>query len=208
MSGDGRGGLKFVSVGVCRQCLNDSIGALHQSLTGRFSECPFCNREGLDIFMGDVSRGSVKTIGVKISCDACNKVYHQGEYLINGETSHHMPVKTLLEWQYFENGRAAESSRNYEDAARYYDRAGLAERAAKARNLDRTRYVKQVTVDVNKLISLLQSNNYAIPYKCPSCGASVRLDGHRDAVQFARCEYCNGDLYLADIEKMITSMMA
>lgn len=104
---------------------------------------------------------------------------------------------------------AAERAGRRDDAAQNWENAGFIEKAKDMRDQDRVVHHehKHVSVDVNRLIEMLSNSNYTIPYKCPSCGAVIKLSKDRGAEAFLSCEYCHCSLKLVDVESLIKQLM-
>lgn len=78
----------------------------------------------------------------------------------------------------------------FEDAARVYEIMGMDEQAGQLRTKDRTVTVRNVNVDLNQLLDKLKTGGFVIPYKCPNCGATIRIDKESNANALQFCSYC------------------
>jgi hypothetical protein len=103
----------------------------------------------------------------------------------------------------------AEKAGRYDDAAHHWEKAGYLDKARNLRDSNRTIRLehKHAILDVNRLVEMLSATNYTIPYKCPSCGAVIKLNKERTADKFLTCEYCNSSLKAIDIETLIKQVV-
>jgi uncharacterized protein with PIN domain len=208
VAGNGRGGLMMEPKALCVSCSSEVKNRLHRELSARFTICPFCDDKTVEIRLADVNHRGICTVLGTASCQKCGRVFFKGEHTINCRTTHHIPAKTMSEWLYFEKAQAYEKVCNHEEAANNFELAGLPHLAIRSRMANRTHYVRQVTVDINQLLEFLRSSNYVIPYRCPTCGATLKFDAARDSSHFLKCEYCGSELMAADVDKLIRSLMS
>lgn len=100
----------------------------------------------------------------------------------------------------FHLAKKAETAGRYEDAAKIYEGMGMPAEAGRLR--DRGRRV--VTVDLNALISQLKEGTV---YKCPTCGARIKISSSTNASQLSKCEYCGNVLRTDDLTKFIHDIL-
>jgi rubrerythrin len=87
--------------------------------------------------------------------------------------------------------RKAEKAGRYEDAARIYEELNFLDKARSMRELNRTGTMKQV--NLNTLIDQLRSGGLVVPYKCPNCGGTIKID--KDYNQGMKlCAYCGSPI--------------
>ncbi|WP_446787306.1 hypothetical protein [Macellibacteroides fermentans] len=140
-------------------------------------------------------------------CPKCSKVYSK-HFLwsdgrsYEGPSNYDDPV-----WYNHSQARLAESVERIDDAAMYYEKAGFLEKAKQLRIKNRNQVVHHITIDVNKLLNFLKESNFTIPYKCPSCHGTIKINGQRDAIKFFTCEYCGTSLQAIDVQNLINDMM-
>lgn len=99
----------------------------------------------------------------------------------------------------------AEKAGRYGDAADHYELVGLVSNAKELRDSNRT--IRHINIDVNRMLEMFSKTNYTIPYKCPGCGAVIKLNKERGADKFLTCEYCNSSLKAVDIEALINQFL-
>ena len=73
-----------------------------------------------------------------------------------------------------------------EDLAELYEWKGYLDEAKRIRTMGRT----TVSVNVNDLLNKLKEGGLAVPYRCPSCGASITVDSHSTPEGLRFCSYC------------------
>jgi predicted RNA-binding Zn-ribbon protein involved in translation (DUF1610 family) len=73
-----------------------------------------------------------------------------------------------------------------EDLAELYEWKGFLDEAKRIRTAGRT----AVSVNINDLLEKLKNGGLAVPYRCPSCGASITVDSHSKPEGLRFCSYC------------------
>jgi hypothetical protein len=83
-----------------------------------------------------------------------------------------------------------ELTARYDELAQLYEDFGFLAEAGMVRNRKNRQVVKNINVDVNGLIDQMNSGKLNVPYKCPSCGASLNVHSElgENGVKF--CQYC------------------
>lgn len=106
-----------------------------------------------------------------------------------------------------ENAKNMEVAGRFEDAASIYEHYGLYEEAGIARKKGRTIYVEQRTVDINTLLEQLKSESRSVNYRCPNCGAIIKITGFTTATYLTRCEYCGSEIKLHDVVEVLQNIL-
>jgi hypothetical protein len=102
--------------------------------------------------------------------------------------------------QYMEEAKRLERSGRFEEAAVAYEKAEAWDDAGRVRGKGSTHMVKNVSVDLNQLVSQLRTGGLALTYKCTTCGANLMIgSGGIDAPK--TCPYCSSNI---DTELMST----
>jgi hypothetical protein len=91
---------------------------------------------------------------------------------------------------YEESRRFYESTGRYEDAAKLCEAFGFFQEAGLAREKARLYTVKSVSVNLNDLVERIRTSGLVVPYKCPSCGANLKIDKDSSADGLKFCSYC------------------
>ncbi len=65
--------------------------------------------------------------------------------------------------------------------------------------------MKNVTYDLNTLIEQLKSGGLVLPYKCPNCGGSIKIDKNYDG-RMKMCAYCGSPIDTTLIASILSSM--
>jgi len=148
----------------------------------------------------------------QVDCERCKRTFFDLAFIWNYPdseptkiTDYLRPFSTAMGEIYgaYAEGLMALNAGRYEDAATKFETAGFIEKAKALRDKNRVILHKHITLDVNGMLNLLSQNNYTIPYKCPNCGAIIKLNKDRNANNFLTCEYCNTGLKAIDVEGLI-----
>ncbi len=183
-----------------------------------FGACPACgydssptkfmlDQEGAAFKLNGKPTTSVSMLCLKAYCPKCSKNYSKQFIWVNGASCETISNWNDERWYNYSQARLAESVERIEDAANHYEKAGLLEKAKQLRIKNKNQVVHHITIDVNKMLDFLKESNFTIPYKCPSCHGTIKLNGQRDANSFFVCEYCGTSLQTVDVQNMIGAMM-
>jgi len=88
----------------------------------------------------------------------------------------------------------------YEEAAIEYEKLGMWKEAGDTRRMERT--VKNVNVDLNKLIEDIRQGGIGMQYRCPNCGASIPFK-QSDVGAMKNCAYCGATIDTESMMKII-----
>ncbi len=66
-----------------------------------------------------------------------------------------------------------------------------------------SRTVRHISVDMNQLYDQIMRGGMAVPYRCPSCGGTLKLDGGK---RFERCPYCESDVDVKILSDLIDAL--
>lgn len=210
-----------VMVAKCKNCLAKQEAGLVTAAekANPFGFCPACGLEDVptkyrlnqeyavkfDFPNGDTF--TPRMLSLEAYCPKCSKVYSRKYLWSSGKPHECSSDFDDPSWYNISQARLAESVGRIEDAALFYEKAGQLAKARELNKRSRSQVVQHVTVDVNKLLDFLRENSFTIPYKCPSCLATIRINGQRDATQFFTCEYCGTSLQAIDVQNLIGGLM-
>ncbi len=101
---------------------------------------------------------------------------------------------------------ALRAGRN-EDAARAFEELTLFEEAGRVRKmaLQEKNTSRNVSVNMNQLLDQVRQGGLALPYKCPSCGGSIKIDKDFDP-DIKVCGYCGTPLDTTVISTMLKNI--
>jgi rubrerythrin len=99
--------------------------------------------------------------------------------------------------------RNLEASGNFEAAAQFLEGLGRWEEAGAMRKRARTQTVRTVRVDLNALLDRIRAGGLVVDYKCPSCGAPLRVDKAVKDVGLTSCPYCHATLDTGTVARLI-----
>jgi rubrerythrin len=88
----------------------------------------------------------------------------------------------------------------YEEAAIAYEKLGMWKEAGDTRRMERT--VKNVNVDLNKLLEEIRYGGLGLQYKCPNCGSSTAFK-ESDVGAIKNCAYCGDQVDTDSMMKII-----
>ena len=63
--------------------------------------------------------------------------------------------------------------------------------------------IRDVTVDINRLYDTIKTHGLAVPYRCPSCGGTLKLVGDR---RFEKCPYCGSDVDVRILMDLVSAL--
>ena len=121
-----------------------------------------------------------------------------------------------------ERKRCLESCQQAERAGRYLDAADCYEYAANRwgdeKLLDKAREcrekamsikseVRVIAVDVNTLIRQLKESGIVAAYKCPNCGAVLKITGETRAESLKFCNYCGAKIDTVNLVEFLKSVL-
>ena len=94
-----------------------------------------------------------------------------------------------------------------EDAARICEFFGRPEEAGRIRRRSQAKMVTNVNVDLNRLLEAVKANGICVPFKCTSCGASIKIDGSAGADGITHCSYCGSTMDTASLGKILEQLL-
>jgi len=189
-------------ISLCKDCLQNRRMSYYKMMTEQWAgKCPLCGASG-SLYMPELSihrhfqivENYRKYYGPivydsKLLCNSChNQITHDTLEILN-------------------DAIRAERAGRYEDAAIAYERLDFLDRARALRERDKTSTVRQVQVNLNHLLEQMRQGSLVIPYRCPHCGAGIKISGDMNAERLSQCPYCSGTMAIADIEKFLASIL-
>jgi len=104
-------------------------------------------------------------------------------------------------------GSDLEKAGRYADAGDLFEEFGMFEAAGAARKKVKAQVVTNITLDINQLLDKLKSGGLVTVYKCPNCGASIKISGETSTTQLSKCEFCGTVLRTDDLLKFIQDIL-
>ena len=103
--------------------------------------------------------------------------------------------------------RWLEKARRFEDAARIYERYEMYEEAGRVRAQREVIRVKEtkVSVDLNDLLRKAKDGGLVVVYRCPHCGANIRISGDTSVDSLRTCQYCHTTIRTIDLVEYLKS---
>ena len=95
----------------------------------------------------------------------------------------------------------------YEEAAQIYEKWLLHDEAGKARRGAQTQFVRQVSVDLNRILDQIRKEGLSIPYKCNSCGSSMRIDSQTQTAWLTTCSHCGSTYDRGQLTDFLAKVM-
>ncbi len=206
---------------ICKPCITrlESMVTTEAHGTNPYGACPACGYdssptkyrfsldEKVNFAFPNENGFTIPMLCLQAYCPKCTKVYSKRYLWVHGSPYDGPANWDDPKWWNYSQARLAESVERIEDAANHYEKAGLLEKSKQLRIKNKNQVVHHITIDVNKMLDFLKESNFTIPYKCPSCHGTVKLNGQRDANSFFICEYCGTSLQTVDVQNMISAMM-
>ncbi len=189
-------------IGFCHECFLNRKTSFYNLMTNRWgNKCPICSAEGT-LFLATINlyrpfkivEGRREYYG-NVSYDYVMKC-HSCSFEIN---EYNLPT--------LDEAIKAERAGRYEDSALGYEKLNLLDKARALRERNRTTTVRAVQVNINHLLDQVRQGNLVIPYRCPACGATMKITGETSADRLAHCPYCGGTVAIGDIEKFLGSIL-
>jgi len=98
-----------------------------------------------------------------------------------------------------------EKAARYEEAAKIYEELGMFDEAGRQRRKEKE--IRVVTVDLNVIIDQLKETGLTVAYRCPSCGAFIKIKGDTKPDSLSSCEYCGAMIDRIDLANFLKSVL-
>ena len=95
----------------------------------------------------------------------------------------------------------------YEEAALIYEKWNMVDEAGVARRGAKTQYVRQVSVDLNHILEQIRKDGLSIPYKCISCGSSLRIDASTKSSALSTCGHCGSTYDRGQLTEFLSKIL-
>ncbi len=155
------------------------------------------NAEELFMRIGDMSKEILLKYGISNSKESLRKKAYN---LLIKMGYKYEAISTLAEYY--------ESSGNYEKAANLYEKIGDIENAEELRKRAKETYVYQKSININvnldSLFEYIRTHGLVVKYRCPSCGATLEIDG-KNTVYY--CPYCGTKIEIIKLQKLLESVL-
>lgn len=92
----------------------------------------------------------------------------------------------------------------FEEAARVYEIGGFMEEAGKARAQVKS---SSLTADIASLIRAFRETGLVSVYRCPSCGAAIRISKDTPDKHWHTCEYCGNSFHETDVADFLRTIL-
>jgi len=91
--------------------------------------------------------------------------------------------------------------RRFDEAARVFEHLGMYEEAGKARAEDKHISIKktEVTVNLNSLLKQIKNGGLVVVYRCPNCGAPLKVSKESNMQSIRTCKHCNSEIESMDV---------
>lgn len=194
-------------VAMCSDCLT-RLSRIYADQATEYlhNTCPLCLARD-QVFVSSVRFYKPPMVQLVGHCDA--KVIYEGPVLHsevvqcracgNLINDHNMRLKA--------QAVRAERAGRYEDAAKLYEELNFLSIARSLRERDRSSVLRHVQVDINRLLEQVRQGELVIPYKCPSCGAGIKITKETSTEGLAHCPYCGESLAIADVKDFLSSLL-
>ena len=189
-------------VSLCKDCLGKRRTDYYTNMTNNWGgKCPLCGSSGTLYIPEMAVHRQFKIVE--------NYPKYYGPILIDSRmmcnACHNQINNSTLET--YRSAVRAEQAGRYEDAANEYEKLNFLDKARSLRERDKTTTVRQVQVNINHLLDQMKQGSLVVPYKCPSCYASIKISGETTPDRLTNCPYCGTTLAITDIEKFLSSIL-
>jgi len=98
----------------------------------------------------------------------------------------------------------------FEDAAIFYEQHGEYEEAGKMRLKGREIHVKNtnVNVDLNALLRQIAEGGIVAVYRCPHCGAKLKVGKETTIASLRTCEHCSSEIETMDMVDFLKTALS
>lgn len=155
------------------------------------------NAEELFMRMGDRGKEILLKYGMTNSKESLRKKAYN---LLIKMGYNYEAISTLAEYY--------ESSGNYEKAANLYEKIGDIENAEELRKRAKETYVYQKSININvnldSLFEYIRTHGLVVKYRCPSCGATLEIDGKNNVYY---CPYCGTKIKIIELQKILENLL-
>jgi hypothetical protein len=100
--------------------------------------------------------------------------------------------------------------RRLEEAARVFEHLGMYEEAGKARADNKQILIKktEVTVDLNSLLKQIKTGGFVVVYRCPNCGAPLKVNKESNMQSIRTCKHCNFEIESMDVADFLRTALS
>lgn len=91
--------------------------------------------------------------------------------------------------------------RRFEEAAKIYEDIGMYKEAGNARIKNNQLSIKntEITIDLNKLLNQVKEGGLIVVYRCPHCGAPLKVNNESSAESITICNHCKTKIEKIDV---------
>lgn len=113
--------------------------------------------------------------------------------------------KTLLK-----KARILLQVKRFEEAAKIYEDLGMYNEAGNARNKNNKLSIKntEIKVDLNKLLNQIKDDRLVIVYRCPHCGAPLKVNKESNVESISTCNHCNTRIKTIDVVDFLKAALS
>ncbi|MEJ2272204.1 MAG: hypothetical protein P8X91_06965, partial [Candidatus Bathyarchaeota archaeon] len=100
--------------------------------------------------------------------------------------------------------------KRFEEAAKIYEDLGMYNEAGNARIKNNQLSIKntEIKVDLNKLLNQIKDDRLVIVYRCPHCGAPLKVNKESNAESISICNHCNTKIKTIDVVDFLKAALS
>ncbi|MEJ2242181.1 MAG: hypothetical protein P8Y18_08575, partial [Candidatus Bathyarchaeota archaeon] len=100
--------------------------------------------------------------------------------------------------------------KRFEEAAKIYEDLGMYKEAGNARIKYNQLSIKntEIKVDLNRLLNQIKDNGLIVVYRCPHCGAPLKVSNDSNIESIRICQHCNTEIKLFDIADFLRTALS
>ena len=196
----------------------DSINFVGRKFNFKIIEVQKMRRDGEWIVVEGLNESGINVV-ICICKYSCRILLYRNFYNRRETTKLY---KFLLEWAEIdpeeeEKDERLNLAKNYEKALRLEDAVAIYEEiemwddAGRVRKTiremekkDRETVTKHIHINANDLLDKIKREGLAIPYKCPNCSGTLKIDGK---IKATTCPYCDTDLDLETLNDLVKALL-
>lgn len=101
----------------------------------------------------------------------------------------------------------SETAGRFENAAVLFELIDAHADAGRVRRKDRQVEVRSTKVDLNQLLQQVKAGGLVTVYKCPSCGAPLKIGAKTEASALHSCSHCGSSIHATDLAEFLRQVL-
>ena len=100
--------------------------------------------------------------------------------------------------------------KRFEEAAKIFEDIGMYKEAGDTRIKSKQSSIKktEIKVDLNKLLNQIKDGGLIVVYRCPHCGAPLKVNKESNADSITICNHCNTKIEIIDVVDFLKTALS